>query len=196
MDRYYVSADLAPQDENPRKCDFVWIWYYTLPSTSPYFAAAMTDIDGRQHATTVPRGKVDPKIWQKILAQGKADLNHDFADLLSNTAEPFVSAIRDFSGRRAVFYEGRVVLVGDALALCRPHSGTSTSLAAAQCLLLARVLGGDLGLGAWEGACLDSIERAQRGSLVMGGFYFGGEVPPVVRDGVGNGAGSEVQCGK
>jgi len=52
------------------------------------------------------------------------------------TEKPFVQAITDVLSRQTVFYDGRVVFVGDAVAGFRPHTAASTSQAAFHALKL------------------------------------------------------------
>ncbi|ORX94359.1 hypothetical protein BCR34DRAFT_645816 [Clohesyomyces aquaticus] len=58
--RYHVLSDA--QDSQSEKRDLVFVWYDTLPKNSPRFIEMMTDIDGSTHKTTIPRGKMQPKV--------------------------------------------------------------------------------------------------------------------------------------
>jgi len=92
---YYVLADAQNPNTTTSGCEFVWIWYSILPSSSSAFAEAMTDIDGKKHFTTIPRGRVQPEVWRKFRDQNTALFNPHFNDLLANTNEPFID---DFGG--------------------------------------------------------------------------------------------------
>ncbi|KAF2785511.1 FAD/NAD(P)-binding domain-containing protein [Melanomma pulvis-pyrius CBS 109.77] len=179
---YYVPADTG--DRQGSRCDFVWIWYDydRFPEDSSDFHEIMTDVDGRKHFTTIPRGRMQPKVWRSILDRKSVVSNPHFVELLEKTKEPFVSAIRDFPGSKAVFCDGKLLLVGDALALCRPHGGGSTSQAAFQALELGKVWEGARALDLWEKDCLEGASKAQTISLAMGEFFFAGKAPTVVRN--------------
>jgi 2-polyprenyl-6-methoxyphenol hydroxylase-like FAD-dependent oxidoreductase len=163
--------------------EFVWIWYDTLPEHSPDFADTFTDTDGKKHYSTVPKGKIQPKVWQRVRDEREDVVrNPHFIDLLKRTREPFVSAIRDCPATRSVFWGGKIVLLGDAFALCRPHAGGSTSQAAFQALELKKVLEGEIDLGEWEKRCVGSAEKELERSLGAAKFFFGGAMPQFVRD--------------
>ena len=103
-----------------------WVWYYNCPDPSEI----LTDCDGRRHRWTVPRGKIQPRIWAKLTDLASRDFPPQFAELIRLTRSPFVQAISDVLSPQAIHYDGRVVLVGDALAGFRPHTAGATSQAA------------------------------------------------------------------
>lgn len=179
--RYYVPADGGISSVGKR--EFVWVWYDMLPEDSTDFLEAMTDTNGRKHSTTVPRGMMQPKIWRRVLEQKRATTvsNPYFIELFEKTEEPFISAIRDFPGSKGVFYDGKLFLLGDALAQCRPHAGGSTSQAAIQARGLVQIWEGTLTPEQWEKNCLESAAKAQAYSLGMGEFFFTGKAPDTVR---------------
>jgi 2-polyprenyl-6-methoxyphenol hydroxylase-like FAD-dependent oxidoreductase len=61
-----------------------------------------------------------------------------FQQLVAATEEPFVQAILDLQVPQMVF--GRVVLLGDAAFVPRPHTAGSTAKAAANAVALAKAL--------------------------------------------------------
>lgn len=60
------------------------------------------------------------------------------ADLVSAATETFVNKVSHILGTQASFYDGHVVLVGDAVATFRPCAGKATDQAASHCLELAK----------------------------------------------------------
>lgn len=60
-------------------------------------------------------------------------------------ALPFASTATSIASPRAVFFDGALLLVGDALAQLQPHVGSSTNQAALDALLVERVLKGEMG---------------------------------------------------
>jgi 2-polyprenyl-6-methoxyphenol hydroxylase-like FAD-dependent oxidoreductase len=56
----------------------------------------------------------------------------------------FVTAISDCISPQASFYDGKLFLVGDALALFRPHVAQSTNQSVLHCLLLEKLLQGGI----------------------------------------------------
>ncbi|KAF2030738.1 hypothetical protein EK21DRAFT_111611 [Setomelanomma holmii] len=176
--RYYVPADPAANVGN--KYEFVWIWYDPIPTDSTEFNATFTDVDGKEHFTTIPRGKIRSEVWQRVLDRKDAVSNPHFIELLERTKEPFVSAIRDLAGTRSIFYNGKVLLVGDAFALCQPHAGGSTSQAAYQALELKKALKGETTLPDWEQTCLRGAAAELQRSIGAAKFLFGGEIPKFI----------------
>jgi hypothetical protein len=112
----------------------------------------MTDTNGTLHHTTVPHGLVDPKIWAKQVALGTSYLAPAHAEVLSKLTAPFLHAIIDsYPGpTRASFFNGRVLLVGNALAHLRPHGGYSTSLAALEAGWVGELVSGEISIAEWE----------------------------------------------
>ena len=89
---------------------------------------------------------MNSKVWQRALDRKSSIANPYFIDLLDAIEEPFVSAINDFQGQKAVFYDEKLLLVGDALTMIRQHGGGSTSQAALQARLLFQTLQGEITL--------------------------------------------------
>jgi 2-polyprenyl-6-methoxyphenol hydroxylase-like FAD-dependent oxidoreductase len=107
----------------------------------------MTDSDGHLHHTTMPAGKMQDIIWPRQKEHAKKALPSAFSELVCATTLPFVQAITDVLSSKASFFDGKVLLVGDAVAGFRPHTAASTSQAAYHALLLEQNLNGELG---WE----------------------------------------------
>ena len=86
----------------------------------------MTDTDGHRHRTTLPKGKMRPEVWERQLNHIRRIFPPLLVELPEKIKEPFVSIISDISSKRAAFFNGRLLLVGDALAQLRPHIGQGT----------------------------------------------------------------------
>lgn len=160
----------------PENCQFIWIWYEMLDKNSQEFQETFTDSSGKKHSTTVPRGKVDPKVWAKRQRSGAA-VSVPFAELIEKTTDPFVSAIREGSTPQSVFYDGKLLLVGDAFSLFRPHIGASTNQAARQALELVEVFQGHKSLKEWEESSLSYAKMTSAISMTFGNYCFTGKVP-------------------
>ncbi|UJR17254.1 hypothetical protein I4U23_004149 [Adineta vaga] len=109
-----------------------WVWYYNYEDPSEI----LTDCNGRKHRWTVPRDKIQPKIWESLKQYANDHLPPQFIELVNLTRSPFVQAISDVLSSQATYYDGRVVFVGDALAGFRPHTAGATSQAAFHALKL------------------------------------------------------------
>ena len=91
-----------------------------------------------------------------------------FAELIQLTKEPFVQAITDVIGEKNVFMDGKVILVGDAVAGFRPHTAASTSQAAYDALLLERMTKGEMKLQEWEEEIMAYARKVQRHGVELG----------------------------
>lgn len=96
-----------------------------------------------------------------------------FAALLSATRQPFVTKVNDVLCEKAVFHDGKVVLVGDALAAFRPHLAVATEQAARHCLGLARVWEGEMTMEQWSREATGYGKRMWLASRVLGIFGLG-----------------------
>ena len=97
----------------------------------------MTDTAGYEHRTTVARNKMtaDTRAYMENLAE---ELSAPFAEVVLRTPEPFLQKIEDLTIPRLVF--GRVVLIGDAASLVRPHIGSGTAKAVDDAINLSTAL--------------------------------------------------------
>ena len=139
----------------------------------------MTDIDGHRHRNTLPVGKMRPNIWAKLKAQAAAEvLEPSFLELINKTTEPFISTVRDCACPQASFFDGRLLLVGEALTLMRPHTGMSFSHAAVNCLLLQKVFQGEISMANWEREVLRYAEKTKIQSMVLGNYFQFGFMSP------------------
>lgn len=114
------------------------------PNPNPVpFQDIMVDRDGATHRITLAPGAVAPDNWAREIEFAKANLPPQFAELIARTDKPFVQAVTDLDAPQAphhnsnVFFDGKVILIGDALAGFRPHTVASTSQAAFHSSLLA-----------------------------------------------------------
>lgn len=89
-----------------------------------------TDVTGKLHNNTIPRGFVRPDIWEQCRGELLPCISGPFRELLQKTSNPFVTKIRDAISTTASFYDGKVVLVGDAFTTLRPHLGAATEQSA------------------------------------------------------------------
>ena len=101
-----------------------------------------------------------------------------FAELLSKPQEVFVTKITDAISEKASFHDGRVLLVGDALAAFRPHLAVATEQAAKHCLGLGEVWEGKKTIEQWEGEAMAYGRRIWLASRLLGAFGCrGAELP-------------------
>lgn len=136
----------------------------------------MTDVDGHMHRNTVPSGKLRSDIWARQRAYGNEVLPAPFAELINAITRPFITAIGDVSSPQASFFNGKVLLVGDAITLIRPHMARSTNQAGLHCLLLEKHLKGEVSITEWEKKVLQYARVNQFLSIAVADFYLSGLV--------------------
>ena len=135
----------------------------------------MTDKHGQRHRYTMPIDMIRDEVWKRQQEIGNRLLSPAFAELMNAIAKPFIQVITDAYSPRAVFYNGRVLLLGDALTLLRPHAGTGIQQLATHCLELERVFRRETSIQQWEKECLNmgyvnSLEAVAWGYYYMAGF--------------------------
>lgn len=113
-----------------------WVWYRV--SDKKQLSEIMIDKDGRDRGFSLPEGKLTEKWRREIYREAQDLLPSAFRAIVQATERPFAQAIRDLTVERMV--KGRVILLGDAAFIPRPHTAASTSKAAANALALGDAL--------------------------------------------------------
>ncbi|KAM0147689.1 hypothetical protein ACHAPG_010425 [Botrytis cinerea] len=141
------NGSLAPGSRR-----YNWVWYHPIDSSSPSLTSLMTDTTGLLHRTTLPAGLMNPTAWTPYLTLSQSIMCAPFAEIISKTPSPFITAINDSALPCALLpgFNNRVLITGEALNLMRPHMALSTTQSAMQALELEKVFTGRLSLGEWE----------------------------------------------
>ena len=109
-----------------------YVWY--RPANQAVLKELMTDADGNYFALGIAPNKVS---WQHV-ANARQAARHllapQFAEMLEKTAQPFLQPIYDCVSPQMTF--GRVVLMGDAAFVARPHVGMGVTKAAEDAIAL------------------------------------------------------------
>ena len=154
-------------------------WYSRM--TSDELDEALTSIDGHRHKWSVPQGKLNPVAWQRQLRQRGGALNKTSSDVIGTIERPFLQVIGDHMASKALYLNGRVLIVGDALATIRPHTGLGVSTGAFHALHLEKVLFGSkysskspaAHMRDWETVVLDHSYMEYLKSISWGEYYLG-----------------------
>ncbi|KAF2158657.1 hypothetical protein M409DRAFT_71515 [Zasmidium cellare ATCC 36951] len=152
----------------PGKRLFNWVWYCNYEEGGHDLEELMTDVNGRRHAITLPVDTMQPQVWEKQKSHAKRVLPPQYAEAVEKTEHPFIQAITDVISPTNRFYDGKVLLVGDALAGFRPHTAASTGQAACDAIMLDRLLRGEISAGEYDTEVMDFATRVQRSGVVMG----------------------------
>ena len=132
---YPVAGALNSTRLGQRRFNFVW---YRPAHEAASLHALMSDADGQHYPQGIPPNKVD---WRQVAAMrsaARALLAPQFAEIIEKTAQPFLQPIFDVASEQIAF--GRVVLMGDAAFVARPHVGMGVTKAAQDAMALAEAI--------------------------------------------------------
>jgi 2-polyprenyl-6-methoxyphenol hydroxylase-like FAD-dependent oxidoreductase len=132
----HILGYLVPGENNnvlPGHRFYNWVWYRV--ADEQLLAQIMTDSNGDQRHYAIPEGLLAERWIEHLHRDAHNLLPLPFREIVEATKEPFAQAIRDLASDHMV--AGRVVIIGDAAAIPRPHTAASTSKAAANALALA-----------------------------------------------------------
>ena len=147
---------------------FNWVWYCNYDEGSEALEELMTDVNGRRHAITLPVGTMKPDLWSKQKAYASEALPPQYAEAVRKTEQPFIQAVTDVISRRNSFFDGKVLLVGDALAGFRPHAAASTSQAAFDALRMGEWFGGKIDKTTYDTQVLEHAKAMQEKGVMLG----------------------------
>jgi hypothetical protein len=150
------------------------VWYGICPLGSSAFTEALTDRTGHVHRNYVPVGQIRPSVWEGQVEVASKILIPPMLEIVKKTSNPALSVIHDYACHKASFFGGKVLLVGDTLALLRPHAGMSFNKAALDCLSLEKVMTGEIDIKAWEAQVTVHGARCLAINEGLGGFFIYG----------------------
>jgi len=138
----------------------------------------LTDSEGVSHKYSLRIGKIDSKVKEKQGKVAAAILPPQLAEVWQKIESPFVLAVTDSLTTKSVFMNGKVFLVGDAVATLRPHTTAGASQAAMNALLLKKVFeGGGMSIEEWEKTSVGWATFAQKLGVQMGNLSQFGDHP-------------------
>jgi 2-polyprenyl-6-methoxyphenol hydroxylase-like FAD-dependent oxidoreductase len=120
--------------------DWNYVWY--RPVAPQALRDLCTDAAGRHHGAAMPPPLIRPDVIARIKHDAHALLAPQIAQIVERS-QPFFQAIFDVESPRLAL--GRVVLLGDAAFVARPHVGMGVTKAALDALCLARSIAGSGG---------------------------------------------------
>jgi 2-polyprenyl-6-methoxyphenol hydroxylase-like FAD-dependent oxidoreductase len=131
------SIPMAAHDDvgRVRRCMFVWFRPAEYGSTLRQWC---TDATGHCHGDSIPPPLIRKEVIAELKLAARARLAPQLSELVTCAREPILSAIFDLEAPRMT--SGRVVLVGDAAFVARPHVGTGVTKAARDTQALADAL--------------------------------------------------------
>jgi 2-polyprenyl-6-methoxyphenol hydroxylase-like FAD-dependent oxidoreductase len=120
------------REDRPGRRDWNYVWY--RPTTQDELRDLCTDANGRHHGTAMPPPLVRADVTAKIKELAHSMLAPQIAGIVE-LSQPFFQAIFDVESPCLALE--RVVLLGDAAFVARPHVGMGVTKAALDALCLA-----------------------------------------------------------
>ncbi len=120
----------------PGERRYNWVWY--RPVEAARLPALLTDAEGRRYDMSIPPARMAAAPVATMRAAAAALVAPCFLEVVGLVEQPFIQAIYDLESPRLVF--DRVVLIGDAAFVARPHAGMGATKAALDAVTLARAL--------------------------------------------------------
>ncbi|KAF2143587.1 uncharacterized protein K452DRAFT_350056 [Aplosporella prunicola CBS 121167] len=154
-----------------------WVWYCNCPQDSAEYMSMMLDNQGKRHNFSLPPGRVRPEVWEEQKKHAERELPPQFAEIVRKTKVPFLQAITDVISPKASFFNGKILLVGDAVAGFRPHAAASTSQAAFDSFYVVDLVTGRISLSEWEKNVMGYAREIQPQSVALGQRSQFGEHP-------------------
>ncbi|HEV7887536.1 MAG TPA: hypothetical protein VGO92_08250 [Acidimicrobiales bacterium] len=176
----HIVLYACPSPDDPEARAVNWVWYRNVePDDLP---ALMTDKTGYTHAISLHAGGVQDRYVEQLKADAARDWPDFLAEVVQQTAQPFIQVITDVTIPRMVY--GRTVIMGDAAFAARPHAAAGTAKAAEDAWKLADALTAadldvDLALEKWEPTQLDLGRSVIARTQAIGTKYqFSGDWEP------------------
>ena len=182
----HILGYLVPGEHNnlrPGHRLYNWVWYRVADER--LLAEIMTDRNGRPRGYAIPEGQLADRWITHLRRDAENLLPPPFREVIAATAQPFAQAIRDLASDHMV--AGRVIIIGDAAAIPRPHTAASTSKAAANALALVDELQSSpndiaVALARWEPDQV-ALGKYLRQQGIQTGDYLLFRRPPIARVG-------------
>jgi hypothetical protein len=96
------------------------VWYTNIDDKE--LKDILVDSEGNSHTFSLGVGHISPEVKTKQRETAAAILPAHMAELWQKVESPFIHAIADNLAAKCVFLDGKVMLVGDAVAGLRPHT--------------------------------------------------------------------------
>ena len=163
----------ARDDVTPGKRRFNFVWYRPTDEATT-LRDLCTDANGKWHEAGIPPPLIRSDVIAGIRNSARAILAPQFADVVNATREPFFQPIYDLISPRVAF--DRVVLLGDAGFVARPHCGAGVAKAADDARTLVDALaasGNDVIRAgkAYEADRIDHCTAIVNHARYLGAFY-------------------------
>jgi len=155
----------------PGRRRYNWVWY--RPVDKDTLEKMLVDESGVYHPISIAPPKVRQDVIDALRTDAYTKLPPSFRDTLSVIPRPFFTPIYDHFSPKMVF--GRVVLIGDAASVGRPHIGMGVAKGASDAQLLGQLLSDpgvaiEQALGQFEQARLKEGKKAVERGRALGEY--------------------------
>ncbi|KER68475.1 monooxygenase [Burkholderia cepacia] len=139
---YPVAGPGNSTQAGERRYNFVW---YRPTDEAVALRDLLTDATGKFHANGIPPHLIRADVLADMRDAAHSLLSPEFAEVVTRTKQPLFQPIYDLEATQLVF--DRVVLLGDAAFVARPHCGMGVTKAAGDAMQLARSLAASASIG-------------------------------------------------
>ena len=115
---YFVPNHTGSKAEGER----IFNWAAYIPISEADLPAFMVDRDGKNHAGTIPPGKMRLAEENRLKNLMQANLPTYYADIIAKTKDTYVQLIYTVS--LPSYHQGRICLIGDAGVVAQPFTGS------------------------------------------------------------------------
>ena len=133
---YAVAGANGEVDAPHRRYNYVWY----RPADETELARLMTGTDGNVYRNGIAPQLLRPQVVSEMQAAAHRLLSPGFAEIVDITPQPLIQPIFDLTSTQMRYH--RVVLIGDAAFVARPHVGMGVTKAVSDARTLARLLDG------------------------------------------------------
>jgi 2-polyprenyl-6-methoxyphenol hydroxylase-like FAD-dependent oxidoreductase len=132
----FPGDDALDVRRGSRRCCYAW---YRPVDYEETLSQLCTDSKGRPHGVSIPPPLIRPEVIRELKASAEDLFSPSIARIVARADQPLFQAVFDLESPRIVF--GRVVLLGDAAFVARPHVAAGVTKAALDAKCLADALG-------------------------------------------------------
>jgi 2-polyprenyl-6-methoxyphenol hydroxylase-like FAD-dependent oxidoreductase len=112
---YTVPSNEEVSEVSGAKTCLNWVWYQS--KTEEELAELMTDAEGVRHKFSLPVGHMRKELVERLVDDARrGGMAPQIMDCIEKTTAPFAQVVTDNIVGRNVYFDGRLLLVGDAAA--------------------------------------------------------------------------------
>ena len=133
---YPVAGEANDVTPGHRRYNLVW---YRPADEETELVNLLTDIEGQMNGSSIAPNLIRTEVINAMRHDAQSSLSPQFLEMVDKCPQPFLQPIYDLAVEKMV--HGRVVIMGDAAFVARPHVGMGVTKAADDAMALAAALG-------------------------------------------------------